>query len=1400
MGGGTLDPNNKYGLTQALLDRIKNFGLYGQATPPVYQSQQVAPPYIGGNTGYPVNGFGQASGTGLSSYQTATSAPSSTFQVASPWGMTGGKGPQTQAGGYQSNPVGRGKGFQSGGAVKGINPERILEVARRVVKDGGGGAFIPHGDPQRDANLSAFLEGNHPDVPHVVYHGTDQDFNEFDNGKIATKTDHGYLGHGFYFDESPIVASVYGRKGNVKPVHLSMKNPFQLKYKIENGKEVDREKLIRSHLGLPPEASPMDITNEVKSRGHDGITYDGVFGNKEIVAFDPRQIKSATGNDGTFDPTNPDIRRAAGGEVDDPSQIHGIHVTTRRPGFRDGGAPNDEGFDAYHGTPHTFPAERLVQHPDGTQEHIVGGPDQLPDVPEGATVLKDYPLGRFRDEGIGTGEGNQSYGYGHYTAGHEGTAKTYRNALSGEPVTSEGYSPFYESPLKNNKAVQYLAKISLQQALDKKLSGDAAIEDAVHDLNRNAAFSERRDIKQRYYDAANNLLSLRGKNWSINPGHMLHLRVNANPNHFLDWDKPIENQHPDVMNKIMNTAHQRAQWESKRKNAEASLRPLSNGADSFDEFWDEINKPDENKNNYENVLQGYFDNQSADLLTGIRDDKLPLMTGEDIYKYISRKSHKDAASYLKSLGIPGIRYLDQQSRGRGDYGTHNYVVFDPNKIDIKRRYARGGTVPQGGNMDIVNKALQLARMHDKLGFAKGGAPANPEKTALKERLLSETMRHISDIRQGIASPNAESQPNSVQFDEQNPKRLIFSGREGRNRARINVPAHMWTGAVHNTGALLPGMHTRNAARAKVYGAEKRDPLSLGKVEEVHKSILNQHFALPVEEQIKREKEATARLREAMHLPNTGDTLDKSEKLDTVNHERDAYGRGFVAFGSKGIAGHALYTSGHGPDSEFHIVNTCPGQSSGCGGGKDEHDTYDTTKGACFAPIAESQYPGAAIKRATHIQAKLDPAMTGDWILAHTGALRRVSNNADKKRKITLFRPNVVDESDRSSRHVIAGLNKQRAAQGLPGIIANSYGKTSEIHDPENGYFVTYSNAGPKVRPALTPTPGRNQSEPEYNQISENIKRDASRIRQTANREDNKTGMKMLDANLARLPLKNSYMVTTVKRYSPLDKAMQQHFTHAKYWSEIKPTDLDVSEGHYDGEGNETTPDKAHYGYKVIQGDDGERYVSGYQKQHFLHPRLVKVGKNKDGSDHMVPTDSRFMDENFLPPVEQRYKTPSGKVAGAILLTTPTESTSTMRHHTQFNHFVDWPEIEHAQANNGEYEIDAPEKQLAAAGREYVPPRKQIEAEQYAPQKTEMGYATGGAVGDMDDEEDDTDGIFGFPEQNGHAQYHLAHRAENWPDDALANSHNMIQKHMPDLGNNVIHRALSVIRHASQGAK
>jgi hypothetical protein len=101
------------------------------------------------------------------------------------------------------------------------------------------------------------------------------------------------------------------------------------------------------------------------------------------------------------------------------------------------------------------------------------------------------------------------------------------------------------------------------------------------------------------------------------------------------------------------------------------------------------------------------------------------------------------------------------------------------------------------------------------------------------------------------------------------------------------------------------------------------------------------------------------------------------------------------------------------------------------------------------------------------------------------------------------------------------------------------------------------------------------------------------------------------------------------------------------------------------------------------------------------------------------------------------------------MTTPTESTSNLGHETSFTHHVNQKHIEHALANKGEYEIDKPEDQLKAAGKEY---------RQSMPIKlpSTMKLAEGGSVGGRHHgfSEDD---YHAFPESNLASQRHLAMR-------------------------------------------
>jgi hypothetical protein len=182
------------------------------------------------------------------------------------------------------------------------------------------------------------MEGNHPDVPHVVYHGSPdirgilaEGFKPHSRGDVHFATDSYPMANSYADDRRAF--DYQNAEPQVIPLHLSLKNPMVIDAQGRHWKETEK------HVA------------EAKAKGHDGLiiknsvdyynnpSRSGAAGNV-FAWFKPTQAKSAiqgqlksridnkpipdaTGNNGNFDPSNPDITKARGGSVD---QIHGIHV------------------------------------------------------------------------------------------------------------------------------------------------------------------------------------------------------------------------------------------------------------------------------------------------------------------------------------------------------------------------------------------------------------------------------------------------------------------------------------------------------------------------------------------------------------------------------------------------------------------------------------------------------------------------------------------------------------------------------------------------------------------------------------------------------------------------------------------------------------------------------------------------------------------------------------------------------------------------------------------------------------------------------------------------------------------------------------------------------------------
>lgn len=157
--------------------------------------------------------------------------------------------------------------------------------------------------------------------PLVVYHGTTANVDAFTKASRGSATKSTDAKQGFFFTDSPKVASDFTpiiRDGaldrttsapgsNVMPVHLKMENPAEWDW---GG-------------GVSDAKGMMEAIRDAKKNGNDGLIIsnirDGGFSpsngsaSTHYIVFDPKQIKSAIGNSGKFDPKDPRITAGLAG-------------------------------------------------------------------------------------------------------------------------------------------------------------------------------------------------------------------------------------------------------------------------------------------------------------------------------------------------------------------------------------------------------------------------------------------------------------------------------------------------------------------------------------------------------------------------------------------------------------------------------------------------------------------------------------------------------------------------------------------------------------------------------------------------------------------------------------------------------------------------------------------------------------------------------------------------------------------------------------------------------------------------------------------------------------------------------------------------------------------------------
>ena len=237
--------------------------------------------------------------------------------------------------------------------------------------------------------------------------------------------------------------------------------------------------------------------------------------------------------------------------------------------------------------------------------------------------------GKLDPSKIGTGEGAQAYGYGHYLAENPDVAKGYQDRLSDGMLETPDGEVFDVSDLEhlNVRARLRKNKGDVQKTLDS-LVGVA--DDAPVETQAMLA----RDIAKLEQYKASGLKS---------GGHLYEFDLPESAiDNMLDWDAPLSEQ-PEAVRGAIN----QLPGEYKRFFRESNIPGSSPKAgEAYASLADHIGRGD-------------------------------YVAGQ---KFVSEE--------LNSLGIPGIKYHDGMSRAAGE-GTRNFVIF-PGNEDMVKAVSRNG--------------------------------------------------------------------------------------------------------------------------------------------------------------------------------------------------------------------------------------------------------------------------------------------------------------------------------------------------------------------------------------------------------------------------------------------------------------------------------------------------------------------------------------------------------------------------------------------------------------------------------------------------------------------------------------------------------------------------------------
>jgi len=532
--------------------------------------------------------------------------------------------------------------------------DKAQSDAALSVKDGGLG-LGPDNTPDDRAKALGF------DTSTVWYHGTGEDFKGFDD-EAEPRFDNGQQLLGSFFTTNPSYAARYA-EDNLSSVDYDRDGEFNPNIIPAYLRGKFKEEPLSKIAEIEDEMTFEEVDNyknSVSAEGYDGIIFGNVDANEihEVAVFDNNNIRSVNAVFNVGDALSPDMLFSKNdGKESFLTQVEAIEEISKDPLLKkaldDGkiiiidnkkGIPKgaDLMMTAWHGSPHDH---------DG-----------------------------FDDGSIGSGEGADVYGYGHYFAGSRSVAEWYRDNLTetyGRGVREDQVAKIVNNPEAAElgttaaKVIQLISEKAVLNSSALKALGIEPEELNFEDVDDtiNALSLERYEYGARslttdqvgkdlasvycYSDGSAILTVGEGEPVAINAftdGSLYEVELAPNEDEYLLWEKKLSEQ-----SQVVQDA------------AKFNSLILSDDYDKYKQAL--LEKYGDKKGIIINATIDESEKMQKMGKLAREDDQIEDLSGEALYKklYYDLGSKKEASDRLAAAGIKGIKYLDGNSRNKATF-------------------------------------------------------------------------------------------------------------------------------------------------------------------------------------------------------------------------------------------------------------------------------------------------------------------------------------------------------------------------------------------------------------------------------------------------------------------------------------------------------------------------------------------------------------------------------------------------------------------------------------------------------------------------------------------------------------------------------------------------------------